>query len=361
MKNILIIILLTSLVTVLQSQSMKWIPMEAGMAKGPCVVEVGKKQKDLCYALQYIPNESGVLTSYTTGFFVSCTSMGSAVSKNQSCTMINNVNLRNGCNGTGLVLMNSSGNSGTVLSSKVEAGVPIILHQVYFSIPYGESITIKEDPITDLTASIDLVTGGSKTEYPTFEEITIRRDRPDVSRPMWLDFKGISAGDLVAQLDWSTSDEVNNSHFVIERSADGKEFTTIGRVEGATSPGHINSYQFFDKSALLGENYYRLQQVDLKGKVIYSPVRKVTFSENVFSVQMTPNPADKFLLVDIQNPVAESTIKLIDPTGRVVIDEKNDNKRLKTRLNIEKLIPGVYTLMVETSQNSFSEKVVIAH
>ncbi len=361
MKYILAFILLSSMTSVIHAQTMKWIPMEAGMAKGPCTIETGKKQQQLCYVLQYTPEVSGVLTSYTTGFFISCTSMGSAVVKNQSCTMINNINLVNGCDKTGIVLMNSSGNSGSTTNSKVEAGVPVILHQVYFSIPYGESITIKEDPITDLTTSIDLANGGSKTEYPAFAEMTIRRERYDASRPLWLDFKGITAGDLISQLDWSTSEETNNSHFVIERSTDGNEFTPIGRVEAIERPAHINSYQFFDKAALLGKNYYRLQQVSQDGKAIFSPVRSVIFSENVFTVKVSPNPANKFLLVDIQSPVAESSIKLIDPTGRIVIDEKNDSKLLKTRFNVEKLSPGIYTLMVETDQDKFTDKVVIVH
>src|SRR5690606_11530660 len=35
-----------------------------------------------------------------------------------------------------------------------------------------------------------------------------------------------------AVLVWSTSQEINNDHFKIERSFDGENFETIGRVEG---------------------------------------------------------------------------------------------------------------------------------
>jgi hypothetical protein len=361
MKYLLTFIVLSLMTPVLRSQTMKWIPMDASMAKGLCNPESGKKQQQLCYVLQYTPAISGVLTSYTTGFFVSCTSMGSAVAKNQSCTMINNVNTINGCDGTGVVLMNSSGNSGTLANSKVEAGVPVIIHQVCFSIPYGESITIKEDPVTDLTTSIDLASGVPQTEYPTFEDVTIRHNRPDVAKPIWLDFKGIPAGERVAQLDWSTSETVNPSHYIVERSFDGTGFVSIGTVESNDGNRHINSYQFFDKAAAAGKNYYRLQQVSLDGKTTYSPVRIVTFSVNQFSVSVTPNPADEYLQVNIQNPLSKSTIKLIDDAGRLVLDEKNDNKLLKSRLDVKKLNPGIYTLLVETEKDTYTEKVVIAH
>ena len=361
MKNTLIMIILAMAATVIHAQTMKWIPMQSGLAKGPCTLPSGSKQQDLCYALEYTPTISGTLTSYTTGFFVSCTSMGSAISKNQSCTMINNVNLVNGCNGTGIVLMNSSGNSGSIANSKVEAGVPVIIHEVCFSIPYGESITIKEDPITDLTTSVDISNGVYQTEYPAYETMTIRRDRPDASRPLWLDFKSIAAGDLISQLDWSTTEFKGNSRYIVERSADGNEFVTIGSVDGSEKPGAINSYQYFDKSALTGINYYRLRQVAEDGKTEFSPVRTVSFSAKAFSVKVSPNPANDYLMVEIQSPVAINTMRLFDASGRVVMDEKNDNKLLTSRLDVKKLNAGIYTLVVETAQDKYTEKVVIAH
>jgi hypothetical protein len=243
----------------------------------------------------------------------------------------------------------------------VEEGVPVILHRVCFSIPYGESITIKEDPVTDLTTSINLTNGLFKTEYPDYTEFKIRRDRPDVSRPLWLDFKAIPAGDFVAQLDWSTSKEVNNSHFVIERSIDGNIFIPLGNISATEKPLHVNSYQFFDKQAVEGDNYYRIIQYDNEGNAKPSPVRIVKFSGKAFAVHFTPNPANDYLLVDIQSPVAGSTIKLIDAAGRIVMDEKNENKLLKIRLDVKKLNPGIYTLLVETDQDKFSDKVVITH
>ncbi len=359
MKNKITIIIISLAIITGRAQTMKWIPMEAGMASGPCAVDNSHKQQQLCYALQYTPAASGTLTSYTTGFYVSCTSMGSPISKNQSCTMINNVHITNGCDASKIVLMNSSGNSGT--NTKVESGVPVILHEVCFDIPYGESITIKEDPITDLTTSIDQLNETPKTEFPSYEEITIRRDRYDESKPMLLDFKGIPAGDYVAQLDWSTSLEKNNSYFNIERSFDGNEFEQIGQLNATEKPGPVNSYQFFDKAARPGKNYYRLQQVDIDGKDQYSPVRTVDFAAEVLTVHLSPNPADDYLEVAIQSPTSKSHIKLIDATGRVVVEEKNDNKLLTVKLDVKKINPGTYTLVVETDMDKYAEKVIIAH
>jgi hypothetical protein len=357
----LFIIFISAMAFSLQAQTMKLIPVHAGMKAGTCHFENAKKQQLMCYALEYTPNASGVLTSYTTGFFVSCTSLGMPVAKNLSCSMTDNVSVINGCESNGLVLLSASGNSGNPNNNWIKAGEPVILHQICFSIPMGESITIREDPVTDLTTSIDLENEDLLTEYPVFEEVVIKKIRPDISRPSFLDFKGIPAGSNISQLDWSTPVEVTTSHFIVERSADGKEFSEIGRVESSQSTGRISSYQFFDKNAATGKNFYRLQQVDVDGKIKMSPVRHVTFSEKPFSVKVSPNPANEFIIVEIQSPGNESVIKLYDPSGRVVLDEKNEGKFLKTRLDVSGLLAGQYTLTVETSNDKFSENVVILH
>jgi len=357
----LFIILISAMACTHHAQTMKLIPVHAGSKAGTCHFESGKKQHVMCYALEYTPNASGVLTSYTTGFFISCTSLGSPVVKNISCSMTDNVNLINGCEANGLILLSASGNSGNPNNNWIKTGEPVILHQICFSIPMGESITIREDPVTDLTTSIDLEDENLLTEYPAFEETVIKKQRPDISRPSFLDFKGIPAGGNIAQLDWTTPVEVGTSHFVVERSTDGKDFVEIGRVENKESTGRINSYQFLDRNALIGKNFYRLQQVDFDGTTKMSPVRHVSFMEKPFEVKVSPNPANEFIIVEIQSPLNESVIKLYDQTGKIVVDEKVEGKLLKTKLDVAKLLSGQYTLTVETSNDKFSENVVILH
>ncbi len=342
------------------SQTMRWVPALDG--SGKCPNQVGGKEQTLSYALEYTPKVSGVLTSYTTGFLVSCTSAGSAVVKNQSRVMTSKSREISGCNTMGSVLMNSSGNSGDAVHNRIEAGVPVILHQICLSIPAGESVTVQEDVVTDLTTSIDLGNGLVTTEFPTFETTTIGKAKYDQGKPMLLlDFKGIPAGDFISQLDWSTSRVVNTTHFGIERSTDGITFIPIGTMEVGEKSDRIRSYQFFDKDAAAGENYYRLTQMNAVDKIEYSPVRIVRFSPLTFSVSYTPNPADEYLQVDIQSPTGIRNIRLVDAAGQIVMDEKDNNKNFNVRLDVKNLTAGIYTLVVETDTNSYSDKVVIAH
>lgn len=81
----------------------------------------------------------------------------------------------------------------------------------------------------------------------------------------------------MAVLNWQTASEQNNSHFEIERSFNGEDFISIGRVEGNGTTYDLSQYQFSEdingNTAFIDVVYYRLKQVDYDGKYEYSQVR----------------------------------------------------------------------------------------
>ncbi|WP_114781789.1 T9SS type A sorting domain-containing protein [Botryobacter ruber] len=84
-------------------------------------------------------------------------------------------------------------------------------------------------------------------------------------------FKGRStaAGN---QLSWATATEDNSSHFVVERSGNGSNFTAIATLQAAGLSRQQILYTYADKASatLTGTHYYRLKQVDLDGTFEYS-------------------------------------------------------------------------------------------
>ncbi len=70
---------------------------------------------------------------------------------------------------------------------------------------------------------------------------------------------------------WTTGMELNNDYFVIEKSLNGKDFHSIGEVNGYGKSSHEIDYNFIDE-APYENTYYRLKQVDLDGSVEYSKV-----------------------------------------------------------------------------------------
>lgn len=83
------------------------------------------------------------------------------------------------------------------------------------------------------------------------------------------------------ELKWTTSNESNMSHFIVERSTDGKNFTNAALVFAYGNTAGASTYSFSDKVAesVTGAVYYRFFSVDNKGKAQLSETRAIVFND----------------------------------------------------------------------------------
>jgi hypothetical protein len=77
------------------------------------------------------------------------------------------------------------------------------------------------------------------------------------------------------EMNWTTASEANNRMFIIERSANSRDFTAIGTVNGAGTTTVQHSYSFYDYSPLPGASYYRLSQIDFDDNKDILGVKKI--------------------------------------------------------------------------------------
>lgn len=75
-------------------------------------------------------------------------------------------------------------------------------------------------------------------------------------------------------LQWQTSNEVNTKDFEVERSPDGINFLTVGKLAAANSDGN-NFYSYTDNAAGQNAGFYRLKMIDENGSFSYSSIIKV--------------------------------------------------------------------------------------
>jgi hypothetical protein len=358
MKNLWILCLLISASAF--GQTMKWIPFTPGSTAGSCTCAATHKDDVRCYILEYTPGVTGTLTTYTTGFMVSCTSLGSAIVRNESCSMKNNTNIINGCNEINTVLFNSSGNSGVQGVNKIEAGKPVLLHQVCFNVPKGETINVIEDETTDLTTSIDRGNGDVITEFPDYETLVVGKPKYDDARPTeWLDFKANKFGEQSTQLFWTVSTKIPSSKYIVEHAVDGVNFKVIGEVTANPAINVIQPYQFTHAEAAQGFNYYRLQLVREKGGYEYSPVRQVTFGVPPMIVRISPNPAIEYITVDVSGHKQDYEIRLLDIDAKLMKEQKVEKKVSQTRLTLTGLASGVYTVQVRCGDEVYAENIMV--
>ncbi len=117
-------------------------------------------------------------------------------------------------------------------------------------------------------------------------------------------------------LTWQTASEENNSHFEIEHSINGKDFTFVDKVNGVGTTSEIQNYSFTHRDAAAGKNYYRLRQVDFDGAFEYSSIEVVTVRNEV-AVSVRPTMVSSSLQIILDEELqSETQIQLVDLTGR---------------------------------------------
>jgi len=122
-------------------------------------------------------------------------------------------------------------------------------------------------------------------------------------------------------LQWSSINERNNKNYELQRSFNGKDFTTIATIDAATANSSSpNYYAYTDENIKAVEViWYRLQQNDKNGMFTYSPVIRINRkSKSSFAVSSN-NPFQQQLHVQLQSTAARQvSVSLININGQIV-------------------------------------------
>lgn len=176
-----------------------------------------------------------------------------------------------------------------------------------------------------------------------------------------LSFTGVALGNKT-KLQWKTASEKNNKLFVIDRSVDGLEFTTVGSVEGAGNSTSQKEYELIDSQPNYGINYYRLKQVDVDGTFKFFPLIDVNIDEEI-SFTLYPNPvgSDELLTISFDK-ISQSklTVNITDLTGKMFMSKEfyvGDSQHIKIKdLQLES---GMYLVNVQSGYNSLIKKLIV--
>lgn len=172
-----------------------------------------------------------------------------------------------------------------------------------------------------------------------------------------INFTGKKIGNT-NQLYWQTSQEINASHFDIERSIDAKMFEKIGEI----GLNESKKYSFYDNTSPSGVGgLYRLKLVDIDGQFSYSKIISFSALIEIETVgTFYPNPSiSNFSYIDINaKEKSEWTINHFDLNGRLL---KSENKILQKGLNkftVYNLPKGESIFQFQNHNKIISRKVI---
>ena len=165
------------------------------------------------------------------------------------------------------------------------------------------------------------------------------------------------------KLYWSTSTEVNNDYFIVQKSSNGRNFIDVGTIKGNGNSNVVNNYEFMDNSSSPQIAYYRLKQIDFNGAYAYSKIIAIASKNDPIDIVIYPNPATKNLFVDISSEKQQVfTIKYFNLLGSIaseIITVSSESNTFKLEY-FNQLNTGLYILQFYDEQNNLikSEKII---
>lgn len=190
--------------------------------------------------------------------------------------------------------------------------------------------------LADDTATPPFTTGGTMwtNEGICPSEVTVEDGSP---LPVtWLHFKGEPIPKRGVRLHWEVAEE-SSAGFEVERSVDGTNWLWVGFLPSVVGTGNA-AYGFDDLSAVPGNNFYRLRQIDLDGSHRLSEVIRVDFTGNSTELTAYPNPTDgELLLAGTPEP---GSLTILNAAGQVI--QQISAYVPGSILSLNDLAPGLY-------------------
>jgi hypothetical protein len=153
--------------------------------------------------------------------------------------------------------------------------------------------------------------------------------------------------DETIKLDWDPTDNTGYSAFELEKSADGVNFTPLGKVTG------IGPYAYIDKNPNAGNNYYRLKTFTADGRTANtSPINVVYRKTNLMGMAIYPNPVNDALNIEFAKPLqSRITVMVTDITGRTVARQRFEmNGQTRVRIDASTWVRQQYIVKVMGEQ-----------
>jgi len=200
------------------------------------------------------------------------------------------------------------------------------------------------------------ITSGAFTTYSTFTFGNLSAGINPL--PVTLSHLSASCINESVVINWTTTSEINNSHFVIDRSEDGVVWQNIGQVEGAGNSVQEISYTFEDNFPLNGATVYRITQIDHDGQFeTFKPLMVICSSmDNVLNdVSLYPNPNNGIL--EISGFTEGSTVIIYNSLGSKVYTSTLSANY--TSINLENLPNGTYSVLVSNGSSSKLERLIL--
>ncbi|HEY0432747.1 MAG TPA: hypothetical protein VGC95_02670 [Chitinophagaceae bacterium] len=163
------------------------------------------------------------------------------------------------------------------------------------------------------------------------------------------------------EIDWTTDDEINLAHFLVQRSDDGTTFYTVTQVP-ARNRGIREIYSAVDTHAINGVAFYRLCSVDIDGKFKYSRIVPVRVNDSNNNFVLLTNPVHDRLRLLAGNGITGTFTCLVTGSNGQLLQQGTIT--LTNGGSVELRLPasarhGTYDLTIANSSEAYHFRFVV--
>ncbi len=191
----------------------------------------------------------------------------------------------------------------------------------------------------------------------TAVESPLRGPVVPITLPVGLTSFNASTRENEVTLSWTTASETDNKEFIVYRSGADGIFTAIGTVGGSGNSLVTKSYSYIDKRPILGDNYYRLTQIDMNGTQRTLQTTSVSFAIATETVTIYPNPVLTSANVAFKAETY-STAKLLDNNGKILKTMPIAAGASQLTIDLSGYARGIYYLVLSGKGTETAQKLV---
>jgi uncharacterized protein (DUF1501 family) len=166
------------------------------------------------------------------------------------------------------------------------------------------------------TTKPDIINNAAKADVSCYADIIV---------PVKLtDLRAVMENDGSVTVHWTTQQELNTSHFIVERSGSIGPYEDMGRVDGYGNSSVPRYYKLNDRTPLRGINIYRLKQVDKNGDFsYYGPVTIRVNNNATATISIMPNPATSFFNIVVNaTKASRAQVQVYDMQGHLLMKQE---------------------------------------
>ena len=152
------------------------------------------------------------------------------------------------------------------------------------------------------------------------------------------------------QLQWTNETEESVVAYTIERSANGRDFTSLATKVPRANNNQKADYTYLDATPIGGDNFYRIKALEYTGKTVYTHIIRINTARKGLDMVIYPNPVKGGELnLQLSNlPAGRYTVKVYNMTGQEVeaTSINHAGGHMTESLQLTKRKPGLYALQV---------------